>query len=96
MLPIATGGTRIGMIMTVRMTPLPRVMPPTSKASPRPSTISTITAAQTNMSVLTTVGPSPGSLKSASQFRPGVNDQISLPPRNSIVERLIRKRLTIG
>ena len=96
MLPIATGGTRIGMIMSVRIRPLPRVMPPTRSASASPSTISTTTAAATKMSVLTTVGPSPGSVRSASQLRPGVNVHSSLPSRNSIVDTLIRSRLTMG
>src|SRR5579862_939198 len=96
MLPIATGGTRIGMIMIVRSTPLPRVMPATSSASPSPRTISAATATATKISVLTIVACSPGSLSSADQLRCGVNDQISAPPWNWIVDTLIRKRLTIG
>src|SRR4051794_20231153 len=96
MLPIATGGTRIGTIMIVRISPLPRVMLPTSSASPSPSTISTVTATATKSSVLEIVGVKPGSLSIALQLRPGVNDQTSLPPLNSIVDTLIRNRFTSG
>jgi hypothetical protein len=96
MLPIATGGTRIGTIISVRNTPLPRVIAPTSSASARPSTISTATATATKSSVLTTVACRPGSVSSDSQFCRGVNDQISSPLLNRIVDTLIRSRLTIG
>jgi hypothetical protein len=96
MLPIATGGTRIGTIMSVRIRPLPRVMAPTSNASARPSTISAATAAVTKISVFTTVAPSPGPSPAPTSCGRAVNDHSSCPPRNSMVDTLMRTRLTIG
>ena len=52
MLPIATGGTRIGRIISVRINPLPRATPETTSASRKPSTISIDTEAMTKSSVV--------------------------------------------
>src|SRR2546430_1368322 len=51
MLPIATGGTSIGRIITVRASPLPRSRRPTSSASSSPSVTSAATATTTKTEV---------------------------------------------
>ena len=96
MLPMATGGTRIGTIINVRRRALPRDMAPTASASARPATISMATATTTNSSVLRTTGPSAPSATSSDQLCSGVKLQRSLPSRNSIVDTAMRSRLTTG
>src|SRR6185312_7285999 len=96
MLPIATGGTRIGRIATVRTQRLARDRPATAIASATPSTISTATDATTKTSVLTTAGRSTSSLASAAKLRNGVNVQTSAPFANVIVDTLIRARFSSG
>jgi hypothetical protein len=96
MLPMATGGTRIGRIMSVRTRPLPRATLPTRSARPSPSSVSAATEATTKINVFTIACRSTRSESSRSRLRMGVNVQMSRPWANSMVDTLMRVRFSIG
>src|ERR1700722_17907368 len=96
MLPIATGGTRIGRIIKVRINPLARGTPLTINARAKPSTSSTATDTTTKVSVFLNVTTNSQSVARWRKFSRPVNVQRCSPCENVMLDTLIISKLIAG